>query len=95
MRRNSKTFLIFDKQKNINHLKLKNMKTYKIEISNIDEQPKELIISFDVDDDTHLEWNRRASLGESDDWLVDDVVSDYCYENGISLPTTFDYSFIG
>ena len=29
MVRSSKTFLIFDKQKNINHLKLKTMKTYK------------------------------------------------------------------
>lgn len=60
----------------------------------ISEQPTELTISFDLDDETIEEWKNRADLGESDDWLIDDVVSDYCYENGILQPTTFDYCFI-
>jgi len=60
----------------------------------ISEQPTELTISFDLDDETIKEWKNRVDLGESDDWLIDDVVSDFCYENGILQPTTFDYCFI-
>lgn len=90
------------------------MKTYTIEISNIDysgndfcgeitgeeavkifdAQPKVLTISFDLTDDEVKEWNHRAELGESDDWLIDDIVSDYASDKNILWPTTYDYSFV-
>lgn len=81
------------------------MKTYTIEISNIDysgndfcgeisgeeavkifdAQPKVLTISFEATDE---------ELDGCNDQLVDDVVFDYCSENGILEPTTFDYLFV-
>jgi hypothetical protein len=60
----------------------------------ISEQPTELTISFELDEETIKEWDERSKAGECDDWLVDGVVSDYCYDNGILQPTTFDYCFI-
>jgi hypothetical protein len=81
------------------------MKTYTIEISNIDysgndfcgeitgeeavkifaSQPKVLLISFQATDE---------ELEGCNDELVDEVVFDYCYDNGILSPTSFDYLFV-
>ena len=59
----------------------------------INSQPKEVEITFTLTDTEVKEWNDRVALGESDDWLVDEIAFDFWPEHILS-PTSYSYSFI-
>ena len=59
----------------------------------IKSQPEVMTLTFSMDDDEMAEWDERASKGESDDWLVDDIVYG-SWPNGLLLPTSYSYGFV-
>jgi hypothetical protein len=50
-----------------------------------DAQPKEL--TFSIEDDVYEDYMSYSSE-------VDSIVCDYCYENGILQPTSFDFDLV-